>query len=276
MPETLEQAGLPAARMEKELIEVQSIKDRGPGPHFLTGPIFIEEAAPGDVLEVRIHSLELPFPYGINFFDNEHAGFLAEKVPGQSAKLIEFDRERMIGHFIDGIEIPLRPFFGSMGVAPPKDAGRWNSAPPWIHAGNMDNKEMTAGTTLYIPVHVDGALFEIGDGHAAQGNGEVDGTAIETALSGLLQFVVHKHKKLAWPRAETPTHFLTMGSDKDLTTATRIATREMIGYLMEERKLSKADALMLASVAMDLSITQLVDGFVGVHAMLPKSLFIKK
>jgi acetamidase/formamidase len=276
MPETLEQAGLPAARMEKELIEVQSIKDRGPGPHFLTGPIFIEEAAPGDVLEVRIHSLELPFPYGINFFDNEHAGFLAEKVPGQSAKLIEFDRERMIGHFIDGIEIPLRPFFGSMGVAPPKDAGRWNSAPPWIHAGNMDNKEMTAGTTLYIPVYVNGALFEIGDGHAAQGNGEVDGTAIETALSGLLQFVVHKHKKLAWPRAETPTHFLTMGSDKDLTTATRIATREMITYLMEERKLSQADALMLASMAMDLSITQLVDGFVGVHAMLPKSLFIKK
>jgi acetamidase/formamidase len=262
--------------MEKELIEVQSIKDRGPGPHFLTGPIFIEEAAPGDVLEVRIHSLELPFSYGINFFDNEHAGFLAEKVPGQSAKLIEFDRERMIGHFIDGIEIPLRPFFGSMGVAPPKDAGRWNSAPPWIHAGNMDNKEMTAGTTLYIPVYVNGALFEIGDGHAAQGNGEVDGTAIETALSGLLQFVVHKHKKLAWPRAETPTHFLTMGSDKDLTMATRIATREMISYLMEERKLSQADALMLASMAMDLSITQLVDGFVGVHAMLPKSLFIKK
>ena len=276
MPETLEQAGLSAARMEKELIEVQSIKDRGPGPHFLTGPIFIEEAAPGDVLEVRIQSLELPFPYGINFFDNEHAGFLGEKVPGQSAKLIDFDRERMIGHFIDGIEIPLRPFFGSMGVAPPKDAGRWNSAPPWIHAGNMDNKEMTAGTTLYIPVYVNGALFEVGDGHAAQGNGEVDGTAIETALSGLLQFVVHKHQKLAWPRAETPTHFLTMGSDKDLTTATRIATREMITYLMEERKLSQADALMLASMAMDLSITQLVDGFVGVHAMLSKSLFIKK
>ena len=276
MPETLEQAGLPLEQVEKELLEIQSITDRGPGPHFLTGPIFIESAEPGDVLEVRIKAIELATPYGINFFNNQDAGFLSEKISGQSAKIITFDREKMTGHFLDGVEIPLRPFFGSMGVAPPKEAGRWNSAPPWIHAGNMDNKEMTTGTTLYIPVYVKGALFEIGDGHAAQGNGEVDGTAIETGLKGELQFVVQKNKTLAWPRAETPTHILTMGCDKDLITATRIATREMIHYLMEERKLSQADALMLSSMAMDLSITQLVDGNVGVHAMLPKNVFVKK
>src|SRR6185295_7339773 len=260
MPETLVQAGLPAAQIEKELIEVQSIKDRGPGPHFLTGPIFIEEAEPGDALEVRIHSLELPFPYGINFFDNESGGFLGEKVPGQSAKLIEFDRERMMGHFIDGIEIPLRPFFGSMGVAPPKEAGRWNSAPPWIHAGNLDNKELVAGSTLFIPVHVKGALFEIGDGHAAQGDGEVDQTAIETSLRGRLRLTVRKDMKLAWPRAETPSHWITMGMDTSLTKSTRIAIDEMVKLLMEKKGLTQMAAYQLASVGADLRITQLVDG----------------
>jgi acetamidase/formamidase len=190
-------------------------------------------------------------------------------------RIITLDREKMMGHFADGIEIPLHPFFGSMGVAPPKEAGRWNSAPPWIHGGNLDNKELVAGTTLFIPVHVKGALFEIGDGHAAQGNGEVDITAIETSLSGKLQFVVHKGKKLPWPMAETPTHIITMGCDRDLNAATHIAVREMIRYLMEEKKLSQADAYMLCSVAADVNITQLVDGNVGVHAMLPKAIFVK-
>ena len=191
-------------------------------------------------------------------------------------QIITLDRERKVGRFGDGIEIPLRPFFGSMGVAPPKEAGRWNSAPPWIHAGNLDNKELIAGTTLFIPVHVKGALFEIGDGHAAQGNGEVDITAIETSLKGLLQFVVHKGKTLHWPRGETPTHIIAMGCDRDLTAATRIAVKEMIRYLMEEKKLTQVEAYMLCSMAVDVNITQLVDGNVGVHAMLPKSIFVKK
>ena len=273
-PERLEGAGLPADQVEKELRDVQAIKDRGPGGHILTGPIYIEEAEPGDVLEVSIHAIDLAIPYGYNAIGQ--SGFLSDEIFDRKMKIITLDREKMIGHFAEGIEIPLHPFFGSMGVAPPKEAGRWNSAPPWIHAGNLDNKELVAGSTLFIPVHVKGALFEIGDGHAAQGNGEVDITAIETSLKGELQFIVHKGKKLQWPRAETSTHIITMGCDRDLMTATRTAVREMIRYLMDEKKLSQSDAYMLSSVAADVNITQLVDGNVGVHAMLPKGIFVKK
>jgi acetamidase/formamidase len=234
----------------------------------------VEGAEPGDVLEVRFQSIELAIPYGYNAIGQN--GFLSDEIFDRKMRIVPLDREKMIGHFSDGIDIPLHPFFGSVGVAPPKEVGRWNSAPPWINAGNLDNKELTAGSTLYIPVHVKGALFEIGDGHAAQGNGEVDITAIETSLIGNLQFTVHKGKTLHWPRAETATHIITMGCDRDLNAATHIAVREMISYLMEEKKMSQADAYMLCSVAVDVDITQLVDGNVGVHAMLPKAIFTKK
>lgn len=272
-PERLEGAGVPSAQVEKELRQVQTIKDRGPGGHVLTGPIFIDEAEPGDILEIRVVSIDLAIPYGYNAIGQN--GFLSDEIFDRNMKIINLDKKKMTGHFANGIEIPLHPFFGSMGVAPPKEAGRWNSAPPWIHAGNLDNKELVAGSSLFIPVHVKGALFEIGDGHAAQGNGEVDITAIETSLIGNLQFIVHKGKKLSWPRAETATHIITMGCDRDLNAAAHIAVREMINYLMEEKKLSKADAYMLSSVAVDVNITQLVDGNVGVHAMLPKTIFVK-
>jgi len=272
-PERLEGAGLPPEQVEKELRDVQAIKDRGPGGHVLTGPIFIEEAEPGDVLEVRILKIDLAIPYGYNAVGQ--SGFLSDEIFDRKIRIITLDREKMIGHFAEGIEIPLHPFFGSMGVAPPKEVGRWNSAPPWIHAGNLDNKELIAGTALFIPVYVKGALFEIGDGHAAQGNGEVDITAIETSLKGELQFIVHKGKTLHWPMAETPTHIITMGCDRDLVAATRIAVHEMIRYLMDEKKLSQTDAYMLSSVAVDVDITQLVDGNVGVHAMLPKGIFVR-
>lgn len=272
-PERLEAAGLPANEVEKELRDVQSVKDRGPGGHILTGPIYIEEAEPGDVLEVKILSIDLPIPYGYNAIGQN--GFLSDEIFDRKMMIIRLDREKMVGKFADGIEVPLKPFFGSMGVAPPKEAGRWNSAPPWVHAGNLDNKELVAGTTLFIPVHVKGALFEIGDGHAAQGNGEVDITAIETSLKGSLQFIIHKGSSLKWPIGDTPTHIITMGCDRDLVIATRTAIREMISYLMREKKLSQSDAYMLASIAVDVNITQLVDGNVGVHAMLPKAIFKK-
>jgi acetamidase/formamidase len=272
-PERLEAAGLPPEQVEKEMREVQSVKERGPGGHILTGPVYIEEAEPGDVLEVNIKSIQLVIPYGYNAIGAN--GFLSDEIFDRTMRIIPLDREKMLGHFADGIDIPLRPFFGSMGVAPPAVAGKWNSAPPWIHAGNLDNKELVAGTTLFIPVHVKGALFEIGDGHAAQGNGEVDITAIETSLSGDLQFIVHKGKKLPWPMATTPTHIISMGCDRDLNAAAHIAVREMIRYLMEEKKMTQAAAYMLCSVAADVNITQLVDGNVGVHAMLPKSIFVK-
>lgn len=272
-PERLEAAGLPAAQVEKELRDVQSVKDRGPGGHVLTGPVYIEEAEPGDVLEIKIHAIGLAIPYGYNAIGAN--GFLSDEIFDRKMRIIYLDREKMIGHFAPGIDIPLHPFFGSMGVAPPAAAGKWNSAPPWIHGGNLDNKELVAGTSLFIPVHVKGALFEIGDGHAAQGNGEVDITAIETSLLGDLEFIVHKGKKMNWPMATTATHIITMGCDRDLNAATHIAVREMIHYLVEEKKLSQADAYMLCSVAADVAITQLVDGNVGVHVMLPVAIFLQ-
>jgi acetamidase/formamidase len=161
-----------------------------------------------------------------------------------------------------------------MGDAPPESAGRFNSAPPWIMAGNLDNKDLVAGTTLYIPVHAPGALFEVGDGHAGQGDGEVDITALETSLVGTFQFIVRKDMHLKWPRAETPTHYITMGLNDDLNACATLAVREMIDFLVTEKHLSRDDAYMLSSVAADLHITELVDGNKGVHMMIPKSIFV--
>jgi acetamidase/formamidase len=180
----------------------------------------------------------------------------------------------MMGIFAPGIEVPLHPFFGSMGIAPPADAGTISSAPPWIHAGNLDNKELVEGTTLYIPVHTKGALFEVGDGHAGQGNGEVDITAMETALNGTFRFVVRKDLHLKWPRAETPTHYIVMGMNDELSVAAKQAVREMIDFLVTEKGLSREDAYSLSSIAGDFCITQLVDGNKGVHGMLAKSIFV--
>jgi len=260
--------------VEQSLRDIyDQVKDKGPGGHILTGPIYIEDAQPGDVLEVRIVSVRLAIPYAYNGF-GPGRGFLPEDYPYPKMKIIPLDEKRMIARFAPGIEIPLRPFFGSMGVAPPESTGKFSSNPPWIHAGNLDNKELVAGTTLYIPVHAAGALFEVGDGHAGQGNGEVDITALETSLVGTFQFVVRKDMHLRWPRAETPTHFITMGLHEDLNEATKGAVREMIDFLMTEKHLSRDDAYMLSSVAADLSITELVDGNKGVHMSIPKSIFV--
>lgn len=248
---------------------------RGPGGHILTGPVFVEGAEPGDVLEVRIKRVEMDIPFACNSF-GPRSGFLPEEFPGQSKqRIVPLDRTRMIGHFSDslGIEIPLNPFFGSMGVAPA--SGRIHSAPPTVHAGNLDNKELVAGTILYIPVKAKGALFEAGDGHAAQGDGEVDITALETALRGHFQFIVRKDMKLTWPRGETRTHHIAMGTDSSLTIATKIAVREAINLLADVKKMPRDDAYMLVSTACDVRITQLVDGTMGVHVMIPKSLFVK-
>lgn len=252
----------------------REVKDKGPGGHILTGPVEIAEAEPGDVLEVQILKIDIDVPFACNGFGTGR-GFLPNDYPYSRRKIIPLDRAKMLAHFAPGIEIPLHPFFGSMGVAPPESAGRLDSAPPWMHAGNMDNKELVAGTTLYIPIHAKGALFEVGDGHAGQGNGEVDITAMETFLSGTFRFIVHKDRHLLWPRAETPTSYISMGFSPDLKEATTLAVRDMINFLVEEKHLSRDDAYMLTSVAVDVDITQLVDGNVGVHAMCPKGIFVK-
>ena len=276
-PTSLVRAGLDSSELDPEMQKIyaarrDSLIRSGPGGHILTGPVYVEGADSGDVLEVRIKQVDLVLPYACNSFGGR-GGFLPEDFPQGKTKIIRYDMKRMVGKFADNIEIPLRPFFGSMGVAPPKSMGRVNSAPPGIHAGNLDNKELVAGTTLYIPVHVKGALFEVGDGHAAQGNGEVDITALETSLRGRLQLIVRKDMKLTWPRGETPTHWIAMGIDRDLTQATKIAVREAIALLVSVKGMSRDDAYMLVSVAGDVSVTQLVDQTLGVHVMIPKSLF---
>jgi acetamidase/formamidase len=274
-PARLEAAGVPPEQVEQSLRDIyKEVTNKGPGGHILTGPVFVEGAEAGDVLEVRIRSIKLAIPYAYNAF-SPGRGFLPEDFPYARIKIIPLDDKRMIGRFSDGIEIPLKPFFGSLGVAPPEVSGRISSAPPWIHAGNLDNKELVAGTTLYIPVHARGALFLAGDGHAGQGNGEVDITALETSLIGTFQLIVRKDIHLKWPRAETPTHFITMGIHEDLTEATKGALREMIDFLVHEKHLTRDDAYMLSSVAADFEITQLVDGNKGVHAMIPKAIFKK-
>jgi acetamidase/formamidase len=272
-PERLERAGVAPNDVEPELREiVAKVTDKGPGGHILTGPIYVEGADSGDVLEVRILEVKPKIKYGYNGC----SGFLrANCEQGAGSKIIPIDAKTMTAEFAPGIIIPLKPFFGSMGVAPPPNVGRVSSNPPSTHAGNLDNKELVAGTTLFIPVHVAGALFEVGDGHMAQGDGEVDQTAIETSLRGKLQLTVRKDMKLTWPMGETPTHMITMGTDTSLTVATKVAVQEMVDYLARSRGLSKMDAYRLASIAADLRITQLVDGNVGVHMMVPKSIFRK-
>jgi acetamidase/formamidase len=271
IPAMLEQLGAPADEPLREMRELYAqVKDRGPGPHFLTGPVAIEGAMPGDVLEVEIVDVRLRSPYGWIMIE-PGSGALPEQFPYLRTKLVRLDQQDKVAEFAPGIRIPIRPFFGNLGLAPP--TGRLGSAPPSYNAGNLDNKSLVAGARLYIPVQVPGALFSVGDGHAAQGDGEVCVTAVETNLTGVFRFHVRKNMKLRWPRAETPTHVITMGLHESLDEAARRAVREMIEYLTTERGLSADDAYMLTSAAADLHVTQVVDGVKGVHAMLPKAIF---
>lgn len=270
-PDRLEKSGVPASEIQASLRAiVEQVKDRGPGGHILTGPVYVTGAEPGDALEVKVLSIDLPIAYGYNGC----SGFVRENCePGRGQTIIRLDRKAMTAAFLPHVVIPLRPFFGSMGVAPAAEVGRVSSNPPSTHAGNLDNKELVAGTTLFIPVYVKGALFQVGDGHAAQGDGEVDQTGIETSLRGRLQLTVRKGMKLAWPRAETNTHYISMGTDVDLTKATRVAIQEMIDFLAAHKKMDKHQAYQLTSLAGDVAITQLVDGTMGVHVKMPKAIF---
>ena len=274
-PPRLEGAGVAPADVEQALRDITTtVTDKGPGGHILTGPIYVEGADSGDVLEVRIRKIDLAIPYAYNAFGSK-SGFLPEDFGYSKMRIIPLDKRKMVAHFAPGIDIPLHPFFGSIGVAPPAAMGRINSAPPGIHAGNLDDKAFVAGTILYIPVHTKGALLEIGDGHAGQGNGEVDITALETSLVGTFQVIVRKDMHLTWPRGETPTHWIAMGADTSLVQATKTAVRQAIDFLVTEKGLSKDDAYMLTSVACDVEITELVDGNVGVHVMIPKKIFAR-
>ncbi len=273
-PNGLQNAGVPPDKIQDSLRKVvaEVTADRkGPGGHILTGPVFVEGAEPGDVLEVKILAVNLAIDYGYNGC----SGFVPTNCDKSvKSKIVALDRKSMTAEFLPGIHIPLRPFFGSMGVAPAPALGRVSSNPPGRHAGNLDNKELVAGSTLYIPVFAEGALFEIGDGHAAQGDGEVDQTAIETSLRGLLQLTVRKNVNQTWPRAETPTDFIAMATDEDLKVATTLAIQEMVDFLAATKGLTKHQAYQLISIAGNVAITQLVDKpAVGVHVKVPKSIF---
>lgn len=276
-PVGLKANGVPDDQIEPALRDVYDhvpASARGPGGHVLTGPIAIEGAEPGDTLEIRIQKIDLPIAYAYNGF-GPAAGLLRDDFPYRRTKIIPLDRQKMLGNFGPGIAVPLHPFFGSMGVAPPPEMGRWDSTPPTIIGGNMDNKELGAGTTLFLPVFVKGALFNVGDGHAGQGNGEVDVTAMETSLVGTFQFILHKGERLPYPRAESPTHFIAMGFDDDLAVATVKAVRNMVDFLVAHKAMTRDDAYMLVSIAGDVDISELVDRNKAVHVMLPKGVFAK-
>jgi acetamidase/formamidase len=274
-PALLQMAGVRRDQIQPALLEIdRMVTDKGDVPHVLTGPVYVEGAEPGDVLEVKILSAELTVPYAVNFV-MPGRGFLPDEFPYAVSKAIPLDLARKTATFAPGVTLPLHPFFGVLGVAPPIVTGRISSGPPWIHAGNMDNKDLVPGTTLFMPVHVPGALFSAGDGHAGQGDGEVCVTAMETSLRGSFQLTVRKDMKLRWPRAETPTHYMTMGFNENLEEAAKMATTEMLDFLVTEKHLSRSDAYILISDAADLRITQLVDGKKGVHALLAKSIFTR-
>jgi acetamidase/formamidase len=271
--ERLAMAGVPDAEIPALLKQVESaVADRGPGVHPLTGPIYVEGAEPGDILEVRILRFEFLHPFGVTGF-RPGAGTFPDEFPYARSKRIPIDAESGTAKFSPAISLKLAPFWGSIGIAPPPPIHRLSSGPPGAHAGNLDNKELVAGSILYLPVHVPGGLISVGDGHALQGDGEVTITALETSLRGTVQIFVRKGKPIRWPRAETPTHFIAMGLHPDLNEAARIATREMIDFLVSEKGLSRDEAYMLCSLAVDLRVTQLVDDTKGIHAMLAKTIF---
>jgi acetamidase/formamidase len=271
--ERLNLAGVPDAEIPDSLKEVEkSITDRGPGAHPLTGPIYVQRAEPGNTLEVHILGFEYLHPFGVTGF-RPGSGTLPDEFPYARFKMIRFDPKAGVAEFSRGVRLKLAPFWGSIGVAPPPVIHRLSSGPPGSHAGNLDNKELVAGSILYLPVHVPGALLSIGDGHAVQGDGEVTITALETSLRGTVQIFVRKGRQIRWPRAETPTHFITMGLNPDLNEAARMATREMIDFLVSQKGMSRDEAYILCSLAADLRVTQLVDDTKGIHAMLAKSMF---
>lgn len=269
------------------------------GPHSLTGPVYVEGAEPGDVLEIKVKDVVPSIYAGQIVFPGESGlGLLPGEFLEGTISHLYVDIANETTQFANNVTLPVKPFMGIMGVAPPKDfaashsesGGAWtarperiddyggirrvSSVPPDLWGGNMDNKELVAGSSLFVPVFNSGALFSTGDGHVNQANGEVGLTASETAMRSVtVEFVVHKDMDLIRPVVETPTHFMTMGFDPDVDKAMKTATRDMLDLLTKTTGLTRLQAYSLASLAMDLNITQVVDINRGVHALVPKSIF---
>jgi acetamidase/formamidase len=269
-------AGISKDQVLQDAIDIYKTvpRTKGMSVHVLTGPIYVEGAAPGDMLEVRIHSLELRVPYGVNN-SGPTSGVLPGLLSAPAPKTIKLDSKRNVALFSDDIEVPLSPFLGIMSVAPSRDVLLVSSRPPWRWGGNIDFNKLVAGASLYLPVFNTGAQFYTGDPHAVQADGEVNGTAIEASLTATLQFIVHKGagKAMNWPRAEDATHYYSMGMDLDLDVAMRQATRETVNFLREEFGLSTEDAYALASIAVDFRVAEAVDSVQMIYGMIPKKVF---
>jgi acetamidase/formamidase len=266
--------GIPAAEVLPDAIALfaQVKRPKGAAVHILTGPVYVEGAEPGDTLEVRVLDIRFRVTYGVNN-TGPGKGVLPHLLKEQSLRLIRVDLERQRALFAADIEIPLNPFMGIMAVSPPTSLGMVSSTPPGAWGGNMDLKYLSKGATLYLPVFNRGAQFFTGDGHAVQGDGEVDGGAIEISLTPTLQFFVHKDRPINLPRVETPSSYLTTGLSTDLNEATRVALQEAIAFLQQEKGMSPADAYALSSLAVDLGIGEAVDIVNLVYAKIPKNIF---
>jgi acetamidase/formamidase len=271
---TMPAGGGPFLPANKALIpaEFAAILDAVPqkGTHIVTKPVYVRGAMPGDVLQIDILDIKPWMEWG----------FVAI-VPLKGTLPDEFTDYETIHPHIDlaagtcdlpwGTRIPLDPFFGVVAVAPPRAWGRLDTAVPRAFGGNMDNKELRKGTTLFLPVFAEGALFSTGDGHGVQGDGEVCITALETGLEGTFRLTVRKDLGYEFPFAETPTHLMSIGLDEDLDDAAKQAVREMVKHVCARTNLSRNQAYMLCSLAGDLRVTQTVDGNKGVHMMLAKA-----
>src|SRR5688572_1401841 len=241
----------------------------------LTGPIAVEGAEPGDTLEVRVLSLAFRADYGMNGARPGGTGPLADVTPRPWSKMYRIDPKRNRALFSPTIEMPLMPHLGQMGVAPPAAMGSLPSGPPtMVHGGNFDLREITVGSSLYLPVHVKGGIFTAGDPHALQGNGEVTGTTIECNIEAILQFIVHKASGLKVPRIETPTHYITIGIHDQLDGAMRAATLEAQEFLKEKEGMDFFTSYSFLSLGADFSITRALRPGQMIHVMIPKSYFL--
>jgi len=268
-------AGIAPSQVLKDLLDVYKTVQRpkDAGAHVLTGPIYVEGAEPGDMLEVRVRHIDFRVPYGVNN-SAPGSGALPDLHSKPAPKVIQFDLQRRVALFAPGIEIPLNPFMGIMIVTPPE--GRLvSSRPPGRYGGNLDMARLTVGSSLYLPVFQRGALFYTGDAHAVQGDGEVNGTAVETSLSPVLQFVVHKGKgaTMKWPRGEDANNYYVMGMDVDLNVAMSEAVQESVVFLQQQRGLAPGDAYALASVATNFGISQTVNHVRTIYGEIPKRIF---
>jgi acetamidase/formamidase len=243
--------------------------------HPLTGPIYIEGAEPGDTLVISIGTIT-PAHWGFNIVPpgGKGFGFLSEQFYEAAIRFMDIDTNQGIVIFSNSIQIPLNPFLGVMGVAP-RNKGEIRTLTPGAHGGNLDLKELKEGTKLFLPVFVNGALFSAGDCHATQGDGEVTGAAVECAGKAVLTFAVIKGTNETFPRAETAAHYITLGFEKDLTDAARKATERMVDFISREKNVTESEAYSLCSIAADVRITQVVNGIMGAHVMMPKTIFLK-